>query len=105
MSFFELLAKTRRRERRGSFGPVAIGTGLGMALGLIAGLLFAPRTGKETRAELGKTAKEAAVRVKGSVLEAREKLEETAGLIKDRFGNEEAKTEAAEAEVKKTAKH
>jgi gas vesicle protein len=104
MSLLELLARARKQEKRSSLGPALLGTGIGMAIGLCAGLLFAPRTGKETRERLAIDAKAAAVILKESLTEAKEKIEEVAGNIRERYNAEDTRSEGPEIEADAAAK-
>lgn len=98
MSLLELLARARRPERRSSFGPTVVGMGFGMTIGFFAGLLLAPRTGQATREQLGRDVKEAAARIKGSMVDAAE-------IIKDKYGAEETEQGESEVKEKKQVKH
>lgn len=54
----------------------ALGLGLGIVAGALAGLLLAPKPGKETRGELLEKAKKAANELKGRLEEVAEKVKE-----------------------------
>ena len=54
----------------------ALGLGLGMAAGVLAGLLLAPKPGKETREELLEKAKKAAGDLKNRLEDAAARAEE-----------------------------
>lgn len=53
--------------RRNRAGMLALGVAIGGAAGAVAGVLFAPRAGRETRKELGRYGGEAWGQVKESV--------------------------------------
>jgi len=54
----------------------ALGLGLGIVAGALAGLLLAPKPGKETREELLEKARKAADELKGRLEEVAEKAKE-----------------------------
>jgi gas vesicle protein len=58
-----------------STGKFLTGFVIGGAIGAIAGILLAPKSGKETREELAKGAKEAAERTKETVKEIQNKAD------------------------------
>ena len=63
----DLLERNKRERekaaKRKAAKNVAIGAGVGTVLGLAAGLLFAPKSGKETRQDIAENAKKAADKV------------------------------------------
>lgn len=65
-------------EERGSSGLpyFAIGLGIGVAVGALAGLLLAPKPGKETREELLEKARKAAEELKNRIEELKARAEE-----------------------------
>ena len=64
-------AKSLRRDRTKN---MAIGVGIGTAMGVAAGILFAPKSGKETRQIIADRTSETVVNLKGSVAAAKERL-------------------------------
>lgn len=73
----EMEKKAKRRQK----GVVASAAAVGSALGVLGGILFAPKAGKETRddvknkaKEVNETIKTKSVEVKGNVSEAKEKI-------------------------------
>jgi gas vesicle protein len=62
------------RERKSITAKVAIGTGVGLVLGVIAGILIAPKSGKEMRANLGKAGQTALKRTEKQLKSAHEEL-------------------------------
>lgn len=69
--------KQREREmavRKDRAKKFAVGTIIGTAIGAAAGILFAPKAGKETRDDIAKGAKDAAETIKETVLETKEKI-------------------------------
>ncbi len=59
-----------------STGKFLTGFIIGGAIGAIAGVLLAPKSGEETRAQLSKTAKETAKRTKETVEEIQNKADD-----------------------------
>jgi gas vesicle protein len=63
--------KTNRRDRTRN---MVIGAGIGSTLGVAAGILFAPKSGKETRQIIADRTSETVVNLKESVAAAKERL-------------------------------
>jgi gas vesicle protein len=53
--------------RRNKVGALALGVSIGCTVGAVAGVLFAPRSGKETREDVGRVSGEAWEKVKDNV--------------------------------------
>ena len=64
-------AKALRRDRTKN---MVIGVGIGTAVGVAAGILFAPKSGKETRQAIADRTSETVVNLKESVAAAKERL-------------------------------
>jgi gas vesicle protein len=64
-------AKALRRNRTKN---MAIGAGIGTAVGVAAGILFAPKSGKETRQIIADRTSETVVNLKKSVAAAKERI-------------------------------
>ena len=64
-------AKALRRDRTKN---MVIGVGIGTAVGIAAGILFAPKSGKETRQIIADRTSETVVNLKESVAAANERL-------------------------------
>ena len=71
-------------KRRARHNAVA-GIGAGLLLGAIAGLLFAPKSGKETRADLREGAKIGAEKVKETAVHVAEMTKEKVAEIKEQI--------------------
>lgn len=69
-------AKISREQtlRRNRAGMLALGVALGGAVGAVAGVLFAPKTGKETREELSRRGSEVWEKVKENASTAGNRL-------------------------------
>ena len=52
--------KAEREKKIETAKNVAVGTAIGTAIGAAAGLLFAPKSGKETREDISQKSKEVA---------------------------------------------
>lgn len=63
-------------KRSNSTGKIVIGTIAGIAAGFTAGILTAPRPGRETRDLLASRADETLEKVKGNLAEGKEKIVE-----------------------------
>ena len=68
-----------------SKGRFAIGAIIGTAAGLIAGLLTAPKSGKETRADIKQKAVDLKENAEQKADKIRKRTEEVAGDLKDDF--------------------
>lgn len=81
MFFSDLLDMVNRKkrddERARTALKFALGMGIAATIGLAKGILFAPRSGQETREELKKKATEALAVIKGKVKSKAEVLKET----------------------------
>lgn len=67
-----------------SKGKFALGALFGAAAGMIAGILTAPKSGKETRAELKVKANEAKKKANAAIAEAKVKGEKVYGDVKEK---------------------
>ena len=67
-----------RAERARKARATAIGVVAGAAAGIIGGLLFAPKSGKETREQIAETSKKATVQVKETVVNMKERVKNNA---------------------------
>lgn len=56
-----------RAMRRNTAGMLALGVSIGCTVGAVAGVLFAPRAGKETREEVSRRSSEAWGKIKDNV--------------------------------------
>lgn len=72
--------KAKKMEQTKNF---AIGTAIGTALGAAAGLLFAPKSGKETRGDITTKSKEVADTVKTSATDQYESTKQWSVKVKD----------------------
>jgi len=79
--YFENLRYEREKQQRKEAAlKVLSGLAIGSLIGVIAGVLFAPKAGKETRQEIAEKVKETAAatseKVKETMHEVKEKVEE-----------------------------
>lgn len=84
-----------------SKGKFALGALIGAGIGLVAGLLTAPKSGKETRADIKKKAgeiKDQAVKKGGEI---RDKAEDVMDDVKDRATDLRDRTDSAVKAAKK----
>jgi gas vesicle protein len=78
MQIYDFLSRKSDGTRTKSALNIIIGAGIGSLIGLVAGVLLAPKSGKETRKYIRKGAKAAVNTVKSTVNDAKGKLSETA---------------------------
>ncbi len=75
MSFMDLLPKSNVERKRNAREQAAVGAAIGVTVGAVAGILLAPKAGRETRAELVTNIQELPEKVR----ELSEKTKELAG--------------------------
>lgn len=101
------MRRVRAQEARRTARDVAIGLGIGATLGAAAGILLAPKSGKETREDIATGAKEVIDQVKdqveevGKVLKKEMNDEELSKDIKAATKKVEAKAKDVKSKVKK----
>lgn len=78
MKFDEILGAFNGKNRKREARKTATGLGLGVALGAAAGLLFAPKSGKETREDIKVAAEKGATVVKETAEKSAKVVKETA---------------------------
>ncbi|SHJ70569.1 YtxH-like protein [Anaerobranca californiensis DSM 14826] len=71
---------------------VAVTAGVSTAIGAVLGILFAPKSGKETRKDIADKTKEVAETVKEKVVEAKDKAAEVVEKVKNK-GQKEVELE------------
>jgi gas vesicle protein len=82
------------------FTLLAGGLLIGALAGVVAGLLTAPKSGRETRTELASKAKDAACRQQEEVEKTREKSEVAYDVLLGRLRDLEAKAETKAREIR-----
>jgi gas vesicle protein len=93
-------AKALRRNRTRN---MVIGAGIGTAVGVAAGILFAPKSGKETRQIIADRASETVINLKESVEAAKDRISASAAEKGSRLHKAGQKgVEAAKETLKKT---
>lgn len=80
----EIIGAFTGQNRRTRHRHTAIGTGVGLLAGLALGILFAPKSGRETREDLAKTVKEGGVKAKELGLKACELGKEYSAVLRDK---------------------
>lgn len=75
--------RARREENLKTAKNVAVGTAIGTFIGAITGILFAPKSGKETREDIANKTKEVAGNIKEAVNEQMEVAKKIQGKLKD----------------------
>lgn len=82
------------------FTLLAGGLIIGALAGVVAGLLAAPKSGRETRTELASKAKDAACRLQGEVEKAREKSKVAYDSLLGRLRELEGRAERKAREIR-----
>jgi gas vesicle protein len=83
--YFEDLKQERgKKQRKESARKVLSGVVIGSAIGAAAGILFAPKAGKETRQDISKKVKETAATAKEKVQETVDEVKEKMESMKDK---------------------
>jgi len=72
-----------RAERAKKAKATAIGAVTGAVAGIVGGLLFAPKSGKETREQIAVTSKKATAQVKESVVNVKDRVKTSAAAGKE----------------------
>lgn len=87
MSIMDLIEKGKKtiskRQKKQTLPDPLIGAALGLTVGALAGVLLAPKSGKETREDLSNAAKELPGKAKEVLEKAKEKVEETKEKLQD----------------------
>ena len=78
MKIDEILGAFNGKNRKRAARNTCAGLGLGVALGALAGLLFAPKSGKETREDICDAAEKGAEMVKDTAVKGAKIVKETA---------------------------
>jgi len=72
-----------KRQSKKKLQDIMIGVTLGFTVGLVGGLLLAPKPGRETREDITKAAKQLPVKAKGVLGNAKEKVKDTKAKLKE----------------------
>lgn len=60
--------------RRNRAGALAVGISIGCTVGAVAGILFAPKSGRETREDVSRLGKDAWVKIKDNTISTQQQL-------------------------------
>lgn len=105
MSIFDFIEKRKRnREKKAREQAVkntAIGAAVGLTVGAAAGILLAPKSGKESREDISKAVKELPDKAKEFIEKAQDRIEEFKGK-RNGNKNEVCTTTEATAAVEDT---
>jgi gas vesicle protein len=93
MTIMDLLGKVKKNREKAVRQKIAIGATIGVTVGAVAGVLLAPKAGKETRTDLAKNLQELPEKLK----EITDKTQNMVVDAKDRFSE---KTQEIFAEKK-----
>lgn len=77
--------KRLREKKQEAYKNLTVGASVGLAIGTVIGVLFAPKAGKETRQDIAVKAKEAVDVTKGQVEEAKVKITQFVDEQKERL--------------------
>lgn len=83
--------KQEKKVRKDAAKRTAVGLGIGAFVGAVAGILFAPKEGKETRKDIADGAKKAADGAKKAADVVKCKAEESYGSLKTKIHDLKAK--------------
>lgn len=81
MTIMDFLGKAKKKREKEVRQKVAIGAAVGVTVGAVAGVLLAPKPGKETRAEITKNLQD----LPGRVKEVSDKTQNIVGDVKDKL--------------------
>ncbi|MDQ2973045.1 MAG: YtxH domain-containing protein [bacterium] len=85
-------------------GKVAVGAFLGVVSGLVAGLLFAPKSGKETREDIKTAASKVVDKVQKEADDLLEQAKKVEGSLEDKAKAELAKLKVAATDARDRVK-
>ncbi len=106
MSIMDLIEKGKKsrakRERGKTIKNTAIGAAIGVTVGAAAGILLAPKSGKETREDIAQAARELPGKAKEVVEKAQGKIDEVKDKMKDKKAEFCATEEIAATESSQT---
>lgn len=105
MSIMELIERGKRarkqKERKKFLQNVALGAAVGVTVGAVAGVLLAPKSGKETREDVVKAVKGLPGKAKEGIEAVKEKVEEVKKSVTEKAEDiKKSVTEKAE-DIKK----
>lgn len=86
-SFKDAKKKKEREKRIKAVKKIAMAVSIGSAVGAATGLLFAPKSGKETRQDIVNGVKDASESVRSSAGNVKDKAIEVQKGLKDVLGN------------------
>ncbi len=88
MGLLDYVSKVVHPKRSTQVADILWATTVGLAAGFLAGILFAPETGKDTRTAIAKTGRLVSNKVKTSLSHAKGTLEEVASKVANEFPTE-----------------
>ncbi|AMP20362.1 hypothetical protein AZF37_03510 [endosymbiont 'TC1' of Trimyema compressum] len=98
--FFEFSKRRREQEKAANAKDFALGIGIGVLVGALAGILIAPKAGKETRQDIKETASQVATVARENVNKAVQATKSKAQEF-----SEEVNESAEKAKIKVAAAH
>ena len=85
-----------KRQSKKKLNDTMIGVTLGFAVGVLGGVLLAPKSGRETREDIINAAKQLPVKAKRVLAKGKEKVKETKEKLKETKAKFSEKTEVKE---------
>jgi gas vesicle protein len=92
------------RRKRSDGKKIAIGAAIAAVAGFLAGILTAPKSGKETRQDIKDTAKKGVAEAEKELAKAQNELDKLVGTVKKQTGKLSGKANSEVAELVKDAK-
>jgi len=106
MIFSRLYEKRKKEKQRKlkiqTAKKVLVGTVAGSLSGLLGGLLFSPKSGKETREDIANTSKDITNNIKNKTAELKETMDTKVSEVKDNAADAKTKIKQKTAELKET---
>jgi gas vesicle protein len=106
MIFSRLYEKRKKEKQRKlkiqTAKKVLVGTVAGSLSGLLGGLLFSPKSGKETREDIANTSKDITNNIKNKTVELKETMDIKVSEVKDSAADAKIKIKQKTAELKET---
>lgn len=104
MSIKDILERNSKAKKKANAKKaaknIAIGAGIGSAIGVATGMLLAPDSGKNTRAQLAKEAKNTVNTVKSTVNKAKSKINSLRNDTAKNVNSESKSDETVDVETK-----
>ena len=101
IKFYEKKKKEKQRRLKiQTAKKILIGTVAGSLSGLVGGLLFSPKSGKETREDIGNVSKDISNNIKHKTEELKETIDNKVSTVKDNATDAKMKIKQKSEEIK-----